>query len=89
MLAVVASNGAKGFDWPAFWKKWGHLQGTKIDFLALMASDRDNPISGDWVEQWLRAEVKRRRAAASANGLLTDEAQRVSTGQPESPPQAL
>jgi hypothetical protein len=57
----VASNSSTGFDWPAFWRKWGHMNGTKIDLLAMLASDRDMDIDGDWLEQWLRDEIDRRR----------------------------
>jgi hypothetical protein len=52
---------------------WDGFDG-KIDYLALMASDATHDIGGDWLEGWLRAEIKRRRSVASANGLLTNGA---------------
>ena len=62
MLARVASNGSKGFDYAAFWRKFGRST-EKLNLIALAASDRDNPISADWLEGWLRREIERRRAA--------------------------
>jgi hypothetical protein len=66
MLARVASNRAsKGFDYREFWRKFGHST-EKLNLIALAASDRDNPISADWLESWLRSEVERRRAELSS-----------------------
>jgi hypothetical protein len=62
MLVNVASTRSKGFDWKGFWAMWDGFPG-KIDFLALMASDANTEISGDWLEQYLRDEIARRRAA--------------------------
>jgi hypothetical protein len=63
MLAGVASNGAsRGFDYRDFWRRFGHST-EKLNLIALAASDRDNPISADWLEGWLRREIERRRAA--------------------------
>jgi hypothetical protein len=58
----VASTRSTGFDWKTFWAMWDGFDG-KIDYLGMMASDANHEISGDWVEQYLRDEIARRRLA--------------------------
>jgi xanthine/CO dehydrogenase XdhC/CoxF family maturation factor len=60
---IVASTRTKGFDWRAFWAMWEGFEGDKLAYLAMMASDADHELTGDWLEAWLRAEIARRRAA--------------------------
>jgi hypothetical protein len=54
----VASTRTTGFDWPKFWAEWDGWGG-KIDFLAEMAD-----VDGDWLEQYLRDEIERRRSSS-------------------------
>ncbi len=71
MLRGVASTRSTGFDWKGFWAMWDGFDG-KIDYLALMASDANHDITGDWLERYLRDEIARRRrdreAAPGSNG---------------------
>jgi hypothetical protein len=85
----VASPRATGFDWRAFRALWDGFEGGKLDYLAMMASDANFEITGDWLESWLRAEIARRRAtpAPRLNGSKPPHAaMRVeATGSPENP----
>jgi hypothetical protein len=42
---------------------WDGFEGDKLAYLAMMASDANHELSGDWLEGWLRTEIARRRRA--------------------------